>query len=84
MMSSFNVNFGNSHLLSETEGSRRPKGQAATLGMRLRMQRRKKAKTKSNLRCRVILQNVLTLDLMSMARLRMRELSSIKKCQTHR
>ena len=71
-------------MLSETEGSRRPKGQAATQGRRLRMQRLKKAKTKSKLRGMVTLQNGLTLDLMSTARLRTRELSSIKKCQTHR
>jgi len=73
MMSSFNVNFGNSHLLSETEGSRRPKGQAATPGRTPRMQRLKKAKTKSNLST-VTLQNAPTLDPMSTARPRMREL----------
>tara|TARA_B110000285_G_scaffold217195_1_gene265266 strand:+ start:167 stop:376 length:210 start_codon:yes stop_codon:yes gene_type:complete len=64
-MSSFNENSENSHLPSEIEGSRRPKGQTASQRMMLLVQTLKMVTMKSNFCRTVILQKLLTLDLMS-------------------
>ena len=82
MMYSFNVNFGNNHLLLEIEELKRPERQAATQVRTLQMQ--KKVKNKSNLSCTVIMQNAFTQDLMSMVMARMRKLYSIKNYQMHK
>lgn len=67
-MSSFNENSENSHLPSETEGSGRPKGQTASQRMMLLAKTLKMATMKSSSCRTVILQKLLTLDLMSKPR----------------